>query len=281
MNQAARSRTGAKKRAPRKEKTPPAESLHKITAYQIHEDDSAPIRPARRERKWMEDADKKFPYRCLPLVVANQYGWEILSTHHIRAIWDGSSHPEGLYVENLSGDGILHASSHFGQGVLTFQIPFLFQTPEGWNLMVRGPINNPKDGIAALDGIVETDWTHSTFTMNWRFTRACTIEFTIGEPICLFFPIQRGTLEKFRGELRSLESNPEFEKKYREWSASRDRFLFGLEKEKPHIVAQGWQKEYFQEARGEKKSLAHPFVNEISWTEPPAPDGNHDGPAKK
>ncbi|MEY2509531.1 MAG: hypothetical protein QOE26_294 [Verrucomicrobiota bacterium] len=277
----AKSTIAPKKSAARKEKAPPAKALHKVVAYQIHEDDTAPIRPARRERKWMEDADRKFPYRCLPLVVANQYGWEILSTHHLRAIWDGTSNAEGLYIENLSGDGTLHATSHFGEGVLTFQIPFLFQTPEGWNLMVRGPTNSPKDGIAPLDGIVETDWTHSTFTMNWRFTRACTIEFTKGEPICLFFPIQRGALEKFHGELRTLESNREFEKKYREWSAGRDRFLFGLEKGKPHIVSQGWQKEYFQDARGEKKSLARPFVNEISWTEPPAPDGNHDGSAKK
>ena len=254
--------------------------LHKIIAYQIHEDDFAPIRPARRERKWMEDADKKFPYRCLPLVVANQYGWEILSTHHVRAIWDGTSNPDGLQVENLYGDGELHASSHFGEGVLTFQIPFLFKTPKGWNLMVRGPTNSPKDGIVPLDGIVETDWSHSTFTMNWRFTRAGTIEFNLGEPICLFFPIERGTLEKFRAELRALESNPEFEKEHREWSASRDRFLLGLEKEKPHIVAEGWQKEYFQGAKGDKKFLAHAFVNEISWMEPDATKRNHDGSAK-
>ena len=275
------SKVSVKKRSRRKDEALRPEPVRQLIAYQIHEDDWAPIRPARRERKWMEDAHRKFPYRCLPLVVGNQYGWEILSTHHIRAIWDGTSAPEGVTVENLSGDGLLHASSHFGEGVLTFQIPFLFQTPEGWNLMVRGPTNNPKDGIAPLDGIVETDWAHSTFTMNWRFTRAGTVEFTLGEPICLFFPIQRGMLEKFRGELRALESNPDLEKKYREWSAGRDHFLLGLEKEKPHIVAEGWQKEYFQEARGEKKSLARPFVNEISWMEPQAPDGNHDGSQKR
>ena len=57
-------------------------TTHKLTAYQIHEDDTAQIRPARRERKWMEESDQKSAYRCLPLVVANQYGWEILSTHH-------------------------------------------------------------------------------------------------------------------------------------------------------------------------------------------------------
>jgi hypothetical protein len=276
----ARSTVGPKKSAARKGKVPPAEPLHKVVAYQIHEDDTAPIRPARRERKWMEDAEKKFPYRCLPLVVANQYGWEIISTHHIRAEWDGTSAPDGVTVENLSGDGVLQATSHFGAGVLTFQIPFLFQTPEGWNLMVRGPTNNPKDGIVPLDGVVETDWTESTFTMNWRFTRAGTVEFILGEPICLFFPIQRQTLEKFRGELRALESNPELEKKYLEWSAGRDRFLLGLEKEKPHIVAEGWQKEYFHAAKGEKKFLARPFSNEISWMEPDATKKDHDDSAK-
>jgi len=69
----------------RKGKAPPAESFHTLIAYQVSEDDFAPIRPARRERKWMDNAHQKFPYRCLPLVVANQYGWEILSTHQVRA----------------------------------------------------------------------------------------------------------------------------------------------------------------------------------------------------
>ena len=141
--------------------------------------------------------------------------------------------------------------------------------------MVRGPTNSSKDGIVALDGIIETDWAHSTFTMNWRFTRACTVEFAIGEPICLFFPIQRGVLEMFRGEFRMLESNQEFENKFRDWSLSRDRFLSRLEKGKPEVVAQGWQKDYMQTAK-DKKPLAHPFANETSWTGQKPRDGNHD-----
>jgi hypothetical protein len=264
----------------RKAEALPAESLHKLIAYQIHEDDSAPVRPARRERKWMDDADRRFPYRCLPLVVANEYGWEILSTHHVRASWDGTSKTEGLYVENLCGNGRLHCHSHFGEGVLTFQIPFVFKTPEGWNLMIRGPTNSPKDGIVALDGIVETDWAHATFTMNWRFTRACTVEFALGEPICLFFPIQRGVLERFHGEFRMLETDRELENKFREWSASRDRFLWGLAKRKPEVVAQGWQRDYTQAAK-DKKALAHPFTNQTSWAKLERRDGNHeDSPHK-
>jgi len=144
--------------------------------------------------------------------------------------------------------------------------------------MVRSPTNSPKDGITALDGIIETDWAHSTFTMNWRFTRACTVEFAVGEPICLFFPIQRGVLERFRGEIRMLEGDREFENKFREWSASRDRFLAGLEKGKPEMVAQGWQKDYMQNAK-DKKPVAHPFANERSSTERERTDGNHDNSA--
>jgi hypothetical protein len=245
-----------KARPERKAKTPRAESFHKIIAYQIYEDDSAPLRPAPRERRWMDIADQKNPYRCLPLVAANQYGWEILSTHHVRASWDGTSKPKGVFVENLCGDGPLHCRSHFGEGVLTFQIPFLFKTPDGWNLMVRGPTNSSKDGIAALDGIIETDWAHSTFTMNWRFTRACTVEFALKEPICLFFPIQRGVLEMFRSEFRMLESDREFENEFREWSTK--GIVFSRDsKVQAAVVAQRWQKDYVQNAKTKSRSPIH------------------------
>jgi len=218
--------------------------MHKLVAYKIHANDSAPLRSARRDRRWIEETDQKFAYRCLPLLIANQYGWEIISTHHIRAAWDGTSHKDGIKIENLYGDGPLHCGSHFGAGVLTFSIPFLFRTPKDWNLMVRGPMNNPKDGIAALDGVIETDWSHATFTMNWRFTRACSVEFNIGEPICVFFPIQRGCLELFDPEICMLESDPELQCKFSQWSSERDQFLYGLQTREPAIVKQGWQKTY-------------------------------------
>lgn len=227
----------------------------KLTAYQINSDDFAPIRPARRERRWIEELDQKYAYRCLPLLVANQYGWEILSTHHFRASWDGSSSCDGLRVENLYGDGRLHCKSHFGWGVLTFQMPFVFKTSEGWDLYVRGPTNSPKDGIIALDGIIETDWAPSTFTMNWRFTRACTVEFEVGEPICLLFPVQRGSLERFDTEICMLETNSELHAKYNEWRGSRDRFLKGLREKEPEIVRQGWQKDYVLASKEKRPQL--------------------------
>src|SRR5438874_12070013 len=118
-----------------------------------------------------------------------------------------------------------------------------------------------------------------SLSMNWRFTSACTVEFAIGEPICLFFPMQRGVLEMFRGEFRMLETNQELENQFRKWSVSRYRFLSGLEKGKPEVVAQGWQKDYMQAAK-DKKPLAHPFANETSCSRQKRRDGNHDDSAK-
>ena len=46
--------------------------------------------------------------------------------------------------------------SHFGEAVLTFSLPYLFRTPRGVNLWVKGPSNWIKDGIQPLEGIVET-----------------------------------------------------------------------------------------------------------------------------
>jgi len=61
-----------------------------------------------------------------PVSHRDQYGWEILSTHHVRASWDGTSGPDALQVESLCGKGRLHCHSHFGEGVLTFSnsIPY-------------------------------------------------------------------------------------------------------------------------------------------------------------
>lgn len=56
---------------------------------------------------------------------------------------------------------------------------------------------------------------------------------------------------------------------------SRDRFLSGLEKGKPQVVAQGWQKDYMQNAKN-KKPIAHPFTNLAWWTDLERTEDNHD-----
>ncbi|MBT8099503.1 MAG: hypothetical protein KJO82_07115, partial [Gammaproteobacteria bacterium] len=140
-----------------------------ITAYEVVEN-PPPIRTANRRREWMDDTQDRFAYRCLPLSIANQTGWEILSPAGFTARWNGK---DGLDAISLKFDEAPSPliGSHFGHGVLTFNLGYLFRTTKAHNLWVKGPTNQFKDGIAALEGLIETDWTPFTFTMNWQFTR--------------------------------------------------------------------------------------------------------------
>ena len=98
----------------------------KLIAY-LAERDHIDIRPAPVERAWMEATDQRFAYRCLPLNIANAFGWEILCPSAFTAAWDG-----GKGIESIRGrcrGGVsAPAISHFMHGILTFHVRCLFRT---------------------------------------------------------------------------------------------------------------------------------------------------------
>jgi hypothetical protein len=204
------------------------------------------IRPAPLERAWMDATPERFAYRCLPLNIANTFGWEILSPSGFTATWLGEADPASIVVkpEIPAASPVV---SHFGSGVLTFHLPCLFRTEPGYDLMVQGPINRPKDGLAALSGIVETDWSPFGFTMNWLFTQPeVDVRFEKGEPFCHIFPVRRGEIECFEPEIRLLSSEPELQQEHADWVESRAGFIAGLNQPGSAAQAQKWQKFYYQ-----------------------------------
>ncbi len=238
--------------------TQDATSPMKLIAYRVTEGMGITLRPAERNRQWMDDSNQRFAYRCLPMVIANQHGWDLLCSHHIRATWDGSPLQDGLQIDHVSGKGAPPALSHFGHGILTFSTPFLFRTPSGWNLMLRGPANRPKDGIAALDGIIESDWIQSTFTLNWMFTRPGTVEFAKDEPLGTVFPVQRNAIESFEPEIRDVTTDPKLKADFERWSQSRSTFLDDLKTPESQAVEEGWQRDYTKMAQ-QTKLKVRPF----------------------
>ncbi len=195
----------------------------------------------------MDDTRQHVANRCLPLLIANQSGWWILNDQPIRATWTGGWDPTCVRIERLDHAEKCAAVGHFGEGVLTFILPFLFRTSPGFNLHVRGPANLQKDGIAPLEGIVETDWTVATFTMNWRFTRPhAPVVFEKDEPICMVTPQPRALLESFVPEIRDVRRHPEVFSAYMNWSNSRSKFLHNLKTTGPKTSNNGWQKHYFR-----------------------------------
>lgn len=217
----------------------------KLIAYVL---DGIPpeIVPAPLERAWMDASDQRFAYRCLPLNIANCYGWELRCPAPFKAIWDGEASKDAIKVEAADA---AHppAISHFGGGVLTFQLHCLIRTEPGFDLMVTGPINRPKDAIAPLSGVIETDWAPYTFTMNWIFTQPeIEVEFEKGEPICQFFPVRRGEIEAIEPEFRSISSDPDLEARFKVWRDGRRSFNADLKVDGSQARAERWQKQYYR-----------------------------------
>lgn len=234
--------------------SPPPLPERNLTAYQIGVM-SAPIEPAPALRPWMGTAAK----RCLPLVIANQAGWHILNDRIFRAVWDGGFSTKAVKIEYHDG-GHGWASSHFGDGILTFNVPYIFRTSAAYNLLARGPANMPKDGISALEGLVETDWLAYPFTMNWKFTRPGAVVFDVGEPVCMIVPQQKGDLEGFETLTIPLADAPDIEQEYNELMEERDEFVSQLYVPGSEAGKIGWLRRYFE--RAQKKLTLESFTKE-------------------
>lgn len=200
------------------------------------------IRPANQKRNWMDTANAKNPYRCLPLSVANGYGWEILSPSKFVVRWNGGILPSDIKVTAL--DEFSTAISLFGEGTFTWHTGHLFKTEYPYALYVTGAPNYPKHNVVALSGIVETYWLPFTFTMNWKFTHPGEIIIEKDEPICQVFPVDITLFDYVEPEFRTLSDDVKFSKEYWNWHHERSNFA----KKKSAGLAQnvGWQKNYIQ-----------------------------------
>jgi len=217
-----------------------------FTAYEIHPDSGMPIVAAPRQRDWMEQTGGRGAYRCLPLLIANQAGWFVLCPAGLRARWDGRPWLDAVHIE-FDGTPDSRVTSHFGDGIITFSLPYLFRTPPGVNLWVKGPSNMVKDGVQPLEGLVESDWCPATFTMNWKLTRPNHwVRFDRSEPICMIVPAQRGLAENLVPVRQPLRENTAILDAYTRWSAGRHQFLASLRNHEPAAVARSWQKDYFR-----------------------------------
>ena len=223
----------------------------------------------------MDEWQGASPYRCLPLVLANQGGWLIRNSTSFTALWDGGYHQSCLHLDsglpapapppsvNVLGCSVVEVSqgyrsapsarsvggahSHFGGGIVSFNIPYLFRTPPGINLWVKGPSNWIKDGAQALEAVLETDWMVASFTMNWKLTRpGYPVRFERGEPICMVVPVRRGLAEGLEPVSLPLQSCPDLQREYGAWEQKRNDFNAALAQHDPEAARRGWQRDYLR-----------------------------------
>jgi hypothetical protein len=231
------------------------EAQWRIVAYQVS---GAPLQLRKGEprRAWMDGTPARFAYRCLPLLIANQLGWDVLCPATFTATWSGGRDRSDIRVDWAEGHWTELVSSHFGSGILTFALSFLFRTPPGVALLVSGPPNAPKPGAQALWGLVETDWSPATFTMNWQMTRPGEpVRFEAGEPFCRLIPLDVQLLERLEPQIRDIADEPELERLHRDWSRRRKEHIRDSRVRLSEAAEQGWQRDYF-------------LASNVSWPAP-------------
>lgn len=181
------------------------------------------IRPCQPQRIWMNQTPNRYAYRCVPLSAANSMGWELLSPVACEFRWNGLTPHQQVFVYR-EREHRFAPNSHFGSGVVTWELPFLFRTSADYGLVVAGPANNPKPHISPLEGFIRTDWLPFPFTMNWRLTSTDhTVRFEAGEPIARIYPYPLRVIDDTELELHDLDEDPGFKSRFEAWAEVRQQ----------------------------------------------------------
>lgn len=199
--------------------------MEKIKIYRTHPNKPKfRIEPLKMPRDWMGNTRKKFLYKCLPLKIANQYGWAVLSPTNFSIMYYGGDTPPDIDIDVDNPEFDENILSYLGEGVFTIHLDFVIKTPVGYSTYIRSVPNEIKYGVRGLDAIVETDWLPFTFTYNFRTIESGTYTFKKDEPLFVFFPIERNTVENFSIEEDFIENDKEFFEDFTEYANSRIAF---------------------------------------------------------
>lgn len=195
-----------------------------LIAYQHDVDSGWTIEPAGVRREWMDATTGKFAYRCLPLSMANQLGWIVRAPGTFSAEWNGKSGVDALKLKFTDSPPHYQKQvlSHFGHGIISFAMPWIFRTPPGVATLVRGPSNYWINGAHPLEGLVETDWITATVSMNYQVTvRNREVWFRKGEPLFMLVPMRLELIEEIQPVQRDIQMNPQLLKDAMEFNQKR------------------------------------------------------------
>jgi Family of unknown function (DUF6065) len=197
--------------------------------------------PAPAERDWM-NAGGRHAYRCLPLTIGNSYGWQLLLPVDVTAEWNGGPSIADVSVTCARPH---QAVSNFANGILTFDVGYIFRTPPDLHILVMGPSNTFKDGIAPMTAVVESDWLPYGFTMNYRFTRPGQVRWCAGEPFVQICIVSAGVQQDMQPVIRRLEDDQKLLSDRTAWRDRRARMCERLAARDPAALKDPWDKDYF------------------------------------
>jgi Family of unknown function (DUF6065) len=203
------------------------------------------------QRQWMNNTPHRHAYRCLPLTIANQTRWWVKNPVGFTATWRGSAHP-GTIDFQYDASGATWSqwiNSQFGEGIITWNTPFLFRTkPAGSRLLVCGPPNYFKTNAHPLTALIESDWMSMSFNINYKLMiPQVSVRFEAGEPLFQAVPLMRNVcadVEESSVIYERLCDDPDVSRSYQAWDQSRRQFH--ERKAEGQARPDDWQRDYFQ-----------------------------------
>lgn len=200
--------------------------LYKVSKFSI------PIVSPKKQRQWMNE--NVHAYRCVPLSIANTFGWDILLPENLDVEWDGGVGKE--HVTSYLNPQLYE--SHFGSGTFTINAGYTWKTNEDYQLMVTTYPNPDQYDIVSLSAIIETDRLMYPWFLTCKITRPGRYQLKAGTPVARVIPIKINDLIDCN---INLSKEPEDYKEYRLWMAK--------ERDKIDLKKEQWQKFYHKVAR--------------------------------
>lgn len=233
------------------------------------------IKPCTAKSDWMDGTHDKYAYRCIPLVSANTMGWELFNPVASEARWNGGDSNADIEIR-IEHEHPFAINSHFGSGMVTWYLPFLFRTSPDLGLIVTGPANHAREDAVPLDAFVRTDWLPFPFTMNWRLTRKDRfVKFAKNEPICRILPYPIALLNETQLEITNLADDPGFMAEVNAFGAKRQENVAKQQEETKAWLETGkkpsgkgvWNSQYVR-AKGTAKEGFAPHQTVFSCAKP-------------
>jgi hypothetical protein len=145
------------------------------------------------------------------MTYASRHGWAVRAPSDIQVVWNGGVTADsteiicGRYTEF----GTIFTDNGTGNGIVTFHINAVPRTLPEYSLWLMGGPNLVVPGASPLSGVVESDWTFASPTMNWKLTDpGRLVTFKKGDPVFFFVPIHKTYLEEFDIQHADISENP-------------------------------------------------------------------------
>ncbi len=152
----------------------------------------------------MDETYNKHAYQCLPMTVANVYGWEIQLEERLVVQWDGGNTPPVILEGETTTSGRTQAVSSI-IGMISINMGWVINTEEGYNTWISGSPNYFVDGAAPLTATIPSYWWPDESQMNWKITKVGEpVVFEAGTPFCFFNIYDNSVLEDVEIMVSSL-----------------------------------------------------------------------------